>query len=243
MPPMTTCRIGIAGWAIRSEHRDNFPGPGTHLERYARHFNAVEINSSFYRPHQRATYERWRESVRDGFRFAVKTPRSITHAARLHEADKLVEDFLEQAHGLKEKLGVLLVQLPPRLAFSAETAARFFDCLQTQTDAHVACEPRHASWFTEEAGDLLAQRGIARVAADPAPCPGADEPGGSEKLVYYRLHGAPRMYWSPYSEADLTRIEAHLGRHAENGANTWCIFDNTAAGAATTNALALTKRL
>ncbi len=203
----------------------------------------MEINSCFYRPHQRKTYERWRKSVPDSFRFAAKLPKSITHDARLESTNHLVQAFLAQVHGLDHTLGVLLVQLPPSLPFTAGIAARFFDHLQAQTNAAVACEPRHPSWFTRDASDLLAERGIARVAADPAPAPGAGEPGGAEKLIYYRLHGAPRMYWSSYSEAELTRTEALLRQHAENGADTWCIFDNTAAGAATTNALTLSERL
>lgn len=212
-------------------------------QRYAARLNAVEINSSFYRPHRRGTYERWRDSIPERFRFAAKLPKSITHDARLESTNPLVEAFLAQVHGLDHKLGVLLVQLPPSLSFTAGIAVRFFDHLQAQTNAAVACEPRHASWFMPDANDLLAERGIARVAADPAPAPGAGEPGGAEKLIYYRLHGAPRMYWSAYSEAELTRIEELLRRHAKNGADVWCIFDNTAAGAATTNALTLSERL
>ena len=73
--------IGCAGWARDKDCGDAFPPPGAHLERYARRFNAVEINSSFYRPHRSATYDGWAASAPDGFGFSVKVPRSIIHRA------------------------------------------------------------------------------------------------------------------------------------------------------------------
>jgi len=116
-------RVGTAGWAIRKEHAAAFPAGGTHLQRTAQRFNAVEINSSFYRPHRRATYERWAASVPDDFAFAVKAPRTITHDLRLAGADAVLDRFLAEASGLGIKLGVLLFQLPPSLAFDARTAS------------------------------------------------------------------------------------------------------------------------
>src|SRR3954449_13476072 len=104
--------IGTAGWSIPKEHAAPFPPTRSHLERYGAVFNAVEINSSFYRPHRRATYERWAASVRDGFRFAVKMPKAITHERRLRDAGELLNRFLSEVAGLGPKLGPLLVQLP-----------------------------------------------------------------------------------------------------------------------------------
>src|SRR5688572_19432683 len=113
-------RIGCAGWSIPREHAAEFPVEGTHLQRYAQRFPAVEINSSFYRPHRPETYARWAASTPDGFRFAVKVPREITHTRRLREVDEPLERFLAEAGALGEKLGPLLVQLPPSLQFEDE---------------------------------------------------------------------------------------------------------------------------
>ena len=95
---------------------DAFPADGSGLERYAAIFSCAEINSSFHRVHRTSTREKWRDSVPEGFRFAVKLPKTVTHQARLVGADLLVEAFLAEAGLLGSRLGVLLVQLPPSLA-------------------------------------------------------------------------------------------------------------------------------
>src|SRR4051794_13597269 len=106
-------RIGTAGWSIPAAFADHFPAQGTNLERYAARFSAVEINSSFHRPHRPATYARWAASVGPDFRFAVKLPKVITHAARLVDVDAALDRFVAEINGLGAKLGPLLVQLPP----------------------------------------------------------------------------------------------------------------------------------
>ena len=103
----------------RARVADAFPSGDSVLARYARVFDCVEINSSFYRPHRRSTYERWAATVPNGFRFAVKVPKAITHEKRLVEAQPELERFLGEAGGLGETLGSLLVQMPPSLAFDA----------------------------------------------------------------------------------------------------------------------------
>src|SRR5574341_2571121 len=101
-------RIGCAGWTIPKPHAALFPPSGSHLARYAQRLAAVEINSSFHRPHRRATYERWAAAVPDRFAFAVKAPKEITHRLRLADAGSALEAFLAQAGGLGDKLGPLL---------------------------------------------------------------------------------------------------------------------------------------
>lgn len=160
------------------------PSAGSHLERDAGHFGAVEINSSFHRPHRPATYARWAASVPDGFRFAVKLPKAITHVARLIDCEAAVADFPIETGGRGPALGVLLVQLPPSLAFDAVIARASFTLLERHTAVPVACEPRHPSWFAPDAGALLAGLKVARVAADPAIVPAAAEPGGWRGLAY-----------------------------------------------------------
>ena len=235
-------RVGCAGWQLRREHAELFPGPGTHLQRYAGRFNAVEINSSFYRPHRPDTYARWAESVAPGFRFSVKVPKTITHSARLIGAEAELDRFLSEATRLGDRLGCLLVQLPPSLEFDAQIAESFFAALRGRHGGPAACEPRHPTWFAAEAESLLSRFGVARVAADPPHHPEDGRPGGDQRLVYYRLHGSPRIYYSAYPPEYLEHLARVLDAHHQRGQTAWCIFDNTALGAATTDALALIVR-
>ena len=231
--------IGTVGWSVPSRYATELPPGGSHLERYARRLGAVEINSSFYRPHQRKTYERWAQSAPADFRFSVKLPKAMTHEQGLADCGVLLDRFATEVAGLGDKLGVLLVQLPPKLALKKRVADRFFRDLHQRIDAPIACEPRHASWFTPDTNDWLSDRGIARVAADPAPAAGAGETGGWKGLAYYRWHGSPRIYYSEYDDAALKLLKRRLDGMCERGVTTWCILDNTALGAALGNALAL----
>ena len=236
-------RIGCAGWAIRREHSERFAHVGTHLQRYATLFNCVEINSCFYRPHRFSTYERWAGSVPDDFQFAVKLPKVITHELRLVAASAPVTRFLDETSGLGAKRGPILAQLPPSFAFDSPVAARFFGELRGLFDGDVALEPRHETWFSAEVDALLRGNRISRVAADPARVPAAAEPGGYDRPCYYRLHGSPRIYYSAYPADTLTQIARGIEARTTNGIPTWCIFDNTALGAATTDALAVKAHL
>ncbi|MCB8821247.1 DUF72 domain-containing protein [Microvirga rosea] len=230
-------RIGTAGWSIPKECASAFPDDGSHLERYSAIFNAVEINSSFYRPHRSSTYERWASAVPEEFRFAVKIPKVITHERRLKDTDDLLIRFLNDVTCLGAKLGPLLLQLPPSLTFDPEIASKFLKTLRKHALVSIICEPRHASWFTSDVDRLLDDLQIARVAADPPPIPAAGKPGGWTGLHYYRLHGSPRIYYSAYSQESLATIAEELASSTARQIETWCIFDNTAAFAATGNAL------
>jgi len=234
-------RIGTAGWGLPRPWRPEFPAEGSYLERYATRFSATEINSSFYRQHRRAVYERWAAAVPPDFRFAVKLPRAITHDQALVAADVLLEVFLEEATGLGPRLGPLLVQLPPSLAYHAEQAEEFFETLRRLHTGAVACEPRHESWFGGDAETMLRRHGVARVAADPARVPAAANPGGDGRLEYYRLHGSPRIYYSDYEPERIALVAGRLRRAATAAEQIWCVFDNTTLGAATGNALALSR--
>jgi uncharacterized protein YecE (DUF72 family) len=217
-----------------------FPAEGSGLERYAARFDAVEINSTFYRGHKPATYARWVAATPPGFRFVVKLPRTITHDARLAGAAPLVEAFRAEAVQLGHKLGPLLVQLPPSLGYEPAVAEPFFGHLRALWPEAIVCEPRHPSWFEAGADALLVAHRIARVAADPARHPAAATPGGWPGLRYWRLHGSPRVYWSAYDEAALKALAGDI-RAAD--VETWCVFDNTASGAAAANALTLQNLL
>jgi uncharacterized protein YecE (DUF72 family) len=228
-------RIGTAGWGIPKESRDGFEGEGTALQRYSRVFNCVEINSTFYRSHRTATYERWAGSVPGDFGFSVKVPRDITHVRKLVHCAPELTRFLAETSALGPKREVLLVQLPPLLAYDASVSGEFFEMFQSMYDGNMALEPRHASWFEPEVEAWLDSIGIARVAADPPPASQTFGPGGSRRLTYYRLHGSPRTYYSAYEQEAILRIARELA----SVPRAWCIFDNTAAGAAIPNALQL----
>jgi len=193
--------VGTAGWSIPRAQQARFPPGDSHLARYAQVFPAVEINSTFYRPHRATTFARWAACVPRAFRFSVKVPRTITHDQRLAHSAPLLEAFLEEVAPLGKRLGCLLVQLPPSLAFDA------------------------------------------RVAADPSLAQGGGEPGGWRGLAYFRLHGSPRIYYSSYDSAYLDALADQLRDMRRRRIPTWCVFDNTALGAAAHNGLSIAERL
>lgn len=233
--------VGTAGWSLPRADQWRFEGEGTHLERYARLLTAAEINSSFYRPHRAALYEKWAAGVPPDFRFSVKIPKLITHERRLLDCEEPFAEFLDQVAGLGERLGCLLVQLPPSLAYDPSLAESFFAVVRLLHDGPLALEPRHATWFTTPASRLMTSYDVARVAADPARVPAAAVPGGAPTIVYHRLHGSPRIYYSSY-DAEAIAARADL-LSAAQGRAVWCIFDNTASGSALPNALDLLERL
>jgi uncharacterized protein YecE (DUF72 family) len=234
--------VGTAGWSVPRASAERCPGGGSHLERYARVFGGAEINSSFYRPHAPATYARWAAATPAAFRFAVKVPRLITHDQAMRRARDPFRRFLDETSGLGEKRGPLLVQLPPSQGFDRRPVMRFFEMVRGLYDGLVVCEPRHPTWFTPAVDGLLAGLHVARAAADPARVPAAAVPGGWPGFVYYRLHGSPRTYWSRYGKDDISRLTTEL-RRQPTGTVVWCIFDNTASGAALENAFELQRAL
>lgn len=234
-------RIGTAGWNVPKEFAERFPSDGTHLQRYARIFSCTEINSSFYRPHTKETWERWASSVPEGFQFSVKAPRAISHDAELACTERDLLDFIQQIEVLGPKLGPILFQLPPKLAFASSFATHFLLMLRDLYSGDVVFEPRHASWFENDATDLLQQFQIARAAADPACVPAAALPTEHGGAIYFRLHGSPRKYYSSYTSDFLARLASTMLGMSNNSC-VWCIFDNTASGAALGNALQLMER-
>lgn len=228
-------RVGLAGWSNPPAKRSERDPDQTHLSYYAAHFSCVEINSSFYRPHQSATYARWRDETPAPFRFSVKMPRSVTHERHLKRCATEVGRFYEDIAALQPKLAAVLVQLPPSLEFNGRVVRTFFNSVPRLRGTNVVCEPRHPSWFTSAVESTLRDAGVSRVAADPARCPGAEVPGGVRRFAYFRWHGSPRLYYSKYSEAQLATFAAAVTK--AKATETWCVFDNTARHAAWDDAL------
>ena len=235
--------IGCAGWSVSRAPVPDLPEQGTQLEKYSSVFRAVEINSSFHRPHRATTYERWAASVPPTFRFSVKAPKTITHEKKLADCVELTDRFLDEVRGLGTKLGAILIQLPPSLELEMETARRFFEYMRFKYDGDLFIEPRHRTWFSPAATKLMYDLKLGRVAADPAVVPAAAEPGGISGHIYFRLHGSPQVYFSSYTMAYLDGLAFRLRMHARAGDTVWCIFDNTIRGAAASNALSVARKV
>jgi len=203
--------------------------------------NVVEINSSFYRDHKPATYAKWSACVPDDFRFSVKLSRYFTQETRLEDAGQRLRETLNGIAHLEHKLGVLLVQLPPSLAFDPDVAGDFIQELREQHSGDIAWEPRHPSWSLDDAVEVLEKYEITRVFADPEPCPISDERRQRlEFFRYWRLHGTPEIYRSRYNPDTIENLARAL-RSSQKPV--WCIFDNTTFGFATENALELQRLL
>jgi uncharacterized protein YecE (DUF72 family) len=235
--------IGCAGWSLSRAAVPDVAVEGSQLSKYAALFRAVEINSSFHRPHRAATYERWAASVPTTFKFSVKCPKVITHEKRLVDAADLTAKFLDEVAGLGEKLGAILVQIPPSLELDIDSARVFFEWMRARYSGDIFIEPRHRSWFSPAATKLMYELRIGRVAADPPVVPAAAEPGGVTGHVYFRLHGSPQIYFSSYTTSYLDGLAFRLRMHARAGDTVWCMFDNTIRGAAASNALCVARKI
>lgn len=223
--------IATAAWSIPENVADRFAKQGSGLTRYASVFNGVEINSTFYRRHKSSTFARWADSVPDGFRFSIKIPKEITHTRAMKDIVAPFDIFLTDIAPIGKKRGPLLCQLPPSLAFEADVLHTAFKTMRAADDSPIVVEARHKSWASNEALDLLKSYAIDRVLADPAPVwPAGDFDTPSK---YVRLHGKPKIYYSSYTKEDIRSFSELLEPDG------WCVFDNTASGAAVENALTL----
>jgi uncharacterized protein YecE (DUF72 family) len=235
--------IGTAGWSLPSALASAFPIAGSHLRRYSAVFSAVEINSSFYRAHRRETYVKWASTVPAAFAFSVKLPREITHDLRLRTSAKPLAKFFGEIDGLGSHLRCVLIQLPPSLAFDRTTVEQFLALFRRHSRGAAVFEPRHASWFEPAVEDVLREFDMGRAGTDPALCAAAAKPVPATRVAYHRLHGSPRMYYSDYDETFLASLVNRLTAPEAGVSERWCIFDNTAHGFATANALRVSELL
>ncbi|WP_075292836.1 DUF72 domain-containing protein [Pararhizobium arenae] len=223
--------IATAAWSVPKKVANRFTQEGSGLTRYASVFDGVEINSTFYRRHKTSTFARWAASVPENFRFAVKIPREITHVRAMEDIAEPVDTFLKDIAPLGAKRGPLLCQLPPSLVFDADKLDRAFKVMRTADAGPIVIEVRHKSWASAEALDLLKRYAIAQVLADPAAVWQAKDFQTPPK--YVRLHGKPKIYYSRYTDGEIKTFRDFLA------ADGWCVFDNTASGAAIENALGM----
>ena len=232
--------VGTAGWAIPKAMRAEFFEPGevkpNHLKAYSARLTGIEINSSFYKDHQPATYAKWASATPEGFRFSIKLAKRFTHIQKLEVESRELKTMIEGTRELGEKFGVFLIQLPPKLVFNSEIAETFFATFRELFDGDIAIEARNQTWAEREATQVLEEYSVARVIADPNRI-GKAPPIRSAKLCYFRLHGSPKVYYSDYTQEQLEFWRAEFKKEMRGKDSAWCIFDNTALGAATANAL------
>ena len=161
-----TVRIGTSGFLYEHWRGNFYPAAsrGAELEYYATRFDLVELNVTFYRMPSRATFQAWANRVPDGFTFAVKASRYLTHIRRLKDPGEPVAFLLERIRELGPHLGPVLVQLPPDMPVDLDGMARTLDAFPPAI--RVAVEPRNASWFCEPFRRLLSDHGAALCLAD-----------------------------------------------------------------------------
>lgn len=238
--PSARLWTGTSGWAY-PHWKDVFYPKGLaskdYLRFYASQFRTTEINYTFYHLARRETFRKWSAQVPEGFQFAVKAHRSITHVKRLLDVQEVWSEFVGSAEGLGGKLGPVLLQFPP--SFRCDFGAiRDFLAGPLGGDLgslRLAFEFRHASWFQERVAELLKDHGAAMVIADSSRYPQAPLQA-TASFVYLRFHGPGALFSSSYGEPELRlwagRIRGWLGE----GLDVYAYFNNDAHGCAVQNA-------
>ena len=203
---------------------------------YARHFNTVEINNSFYRLPTAKTFDNWRESAPPGFVYAVKASRFITHMKKLKDPQRSSEKFFHVAERLEKKLGPILFQLPPRWKLNLERFAEFLEWLPREHQ--YAFEFREESWLVPEVFRLLRNRKAAFCIHDFADMKVPNEI--TARFAYIRFHGpTSAKYWGSYSDEQLQRWADRIESWRSHLAAVYVYFNNDPEGAAVRNALTL----
>jgi uncharacterized protein YecE (DUF72 family) len=231
-------RIGCSGWIYRHWRELFYPAKLAQrlwFAHYSDTFRTVELNTSFYHLPKPETFTKWRDQAPEGFRYAVKAPRFITHMKKLKDCAEPVEEFLRRARNLGEAIGPILYQLPPRWACNTQRLDEFTGLLPTDL-THVF-EFREQSWLTDEVLALLDSRAIAFCTHD---MPGLPTPRwASGPIVYVRFHGGTGKYVGRYRDEALLGWTDWIVAQAKGGRDVWCYFNNDIGGHAIHDALTL----
>jgi len=231
--------IGTSGWAYQGWKYSFYAGVAREnwLRHFPRHFNAVEINPTFYGLQSSSTFEKWRNITPESFKFAIKGNKFVTHNRKLVNSAESVSLERERAAHLGGKLAVVVWQLPRGLKKDAERLKGFAAVLNGWHDTRHAIEFRNPTWFDDEIAALMEEYGLAVCMSDAADWPMWDRV--TTDLIYIRLHGHSRTYASAYDQLQLQfwagRIESWLAA----GREVHVYFDNDAEGAAPYDALRL----
>lgn len=228
--------IGTSGWVYKGwrEHLYADAPVRRWLEIASRTFGALEINGSFYTQIKRETYERWRRETPDGFRFALKGHRFVTHYKRLRECRDSVLILRDQAMGLGDKLAAVVWQLPSNFGVNIERLDDFLGALTAWPEVKHSLELRHRSWFIPDVSERMRAAGVAVCMSDAPDFPLWHEV--TSDLVYVRLHGHTRKYASSYSLPLLEKWAADTKRWLAEGRDVHVYFDNDALGHAVRDA-------
>ena len=224
---MGTLLIGTSGWQYASWRQPVYDGAATGrwLEHYAAMFSTVEVNSSFYRLPASSTTQRWADSTPDGFVFALKLSRFLTHVRRLREPAEPIDRFLEHVAPLGRKFGVALLQLPPDFTLDLD---RLHEVLRRWPAEHrLAVEFRHASWFIDEVRQLLAEHAVALCRTDRRGRP-QEPPWVTAPWCYVRLHEGTARPVPCYGRAALASWAERLRCDWGPAADGFVYFNNDA---------------
>ena len=232
--------VGTSGWQYRDWRGRLYPESLPQrlwLEHYAKSFATVEVNNAFYRLPERTTFEAWRSRTPEDFCVAVKMSRFLTHIKRLRDPQEPVARFMDRARGLGDRLGPVLLQLPPTLRADPDALSATLG--EFPSGVRVAVEPRHRSWWTDECRAVLERHGAALCWADRHGRP-VTPLWRTADFGYLRLHegrARPRPRYGPAALASwVERLAEAFGR-----APTYVYFNNDPGGAAVTDARAFAR--
>lgn len=216
--------------------------PSRWLEYYAKYFNTVELNVSFYRLPKKETFEGWRKRTPENFKFVAKGSRFITHIKKLKDVEEPLEVFFKNAPGLKNKLEAVLWQLPPGLKVDIEKLKGFCESLEKWKKIRQAFEFRHQSWFCERVYEVLRQHNFSLCVAHSGRWPPVEEV--TADFVYFRFHGGGDvLYSSNYTEKELKNWAAKAKNYLKQEKDVFAYFNNDAHGYAVKNAMRLKELL
>jgi uncharacterized protein YecE (DUF72 family) len=228
---MTELRIGCSGWSYK-DWRGPFYPPEVkakdQLAYYATRFSTAEINASFYRLPSENAVAAWRDGVPEGFLFAWKASRFLTHNKKLNDPKDSLELIVGRMEPLGDKFGPILFQLPPMLRLNRERLANFLGLLPK--DRRCTIEFRHPSWYAPEVFQLLEAHDVALCISDHHDAPSPWEVTAS--FVYVRAHGPGGRYYGRYSQAELKTLAHAIKGWREDGKAVFCYFDNDIKSAA-----------
>lgn len=231
--------IGTSGWSYKHWTGVFYPEhtqPNKFLEYYITQFDCVELNASFYYPPKKATVAAWMRRTPETFIFCPKMSRFITHLRRLVNAESSLENFFHLFEPMKDRLGPILIQLPPGLKYDPVLITNFMDILRDNYNHLLfAIEVRHKSWINDTFFNLLEAYGIAFVIADS----GKRFPyyeAVTADFIYIRFHGHEKLYASDYPEWELKEYASKINSWLKKGKEVWAFFNNDFEGYAVKNA-------
>ena len=235
-------RVGCSGWQYKHWRGDFYPASlpvSRWFGHYALTFDTVEINNSFYRLPNAATFEKWRDQAPPHFLYAVKASRFLTHMKKLKDPDDPLARFFDNASHLGSHLGPVLYQLPPDWPLNLERLARFLEALPRQY-RHVV-EFREPSWYDERVYALLRKHKVALCLHDMLGS--ASERIAVGPFIYVRFHFGTRRYGGRYDDRRLETWAAWLSERAAEGLDVFAYFNNDTGGHAPRDAVRLRQRI